>query len=189
MQHVHPCRQCWMHAAVCTTLHSLKCSTGAHEPDAGAVEHDQVHLHGFRAGDCGHRGVNSHAGAEVGPSSFRLNTHPADCAVHGELCLQNWFSIPEMAARLRLSTWCMALVRTRSHSIAPCDLVHGTARLTACLNHARFETTGSEQELCCHLQVLASVDRVNWWHIFNFTLDIPAEDRANVPGKVRGPGM
>jgi H+-transporting ATPase len=32
--------------------------------------------------------------------------------------------------------------------------------------------------------VLASVDRANWWHIFNFTLTIPAEDRANVPGKV-----
>lgn len=37
------------------------------------------------------------------------------------------------------------------------------------------------------MQVLASVDRVNWWHIFNFTLTIPAEDRANVPGKVRTP--
>jgi hypothetical protein len=35
-----------------------------------------------------------------------------------------------------------------------------------------------------HMQVLASVDRVNWWHIFDFTLTIPAEDRANVPGKV-----
>lgn len=35
------------------------------------------------------------------------------------------------------------------------------------------------------MQVLASVDRANWWHIFNFTLTIPAEDRANVPGKVR----
>jgi hypothetical protein len=34
------------------------------------------------------------------------------------------------------------------------------------------------------MQVLASVDRANWWHIFNFTLTIPAEDRANVPGKV-----
>lgn len=35
------------------------------------------------------------------------------------------------------------------------------------------------------MQVLASVDRANWWHIFNFTLTIPPEDKANVPGKVR----
>lgn len=33
-------------------------------------------------------------------------------------------------------------------------------------------------------QVLASPNRVNWWHIFGFTLPIPVVDTANVPGKV-----